>query len=255
MVTLSCVTCGEPFDVHPYRAKKARWCPACNQARRAGVSLICAYCRKPFTRRPHGGRTDEGAYCSTACYWAVGQVVTVCACCGQPLLAQRHRVELNKTGVYCCWACKCAKHPGKPGNPIPVECEACGRKFKRGRARYFPGRQFCNARCKGDWMRAHRNGEGHPSWEGGGIYYYGPNWDAQRDAARARDGYRCQNPACGLAEADHPVQLHVHHRRPFRSFGYKPGKNTLYLVANALENLVSLCSSCHVMAEFGTIDV
>jgi DEAD/DEAH box helicase domain-containing protein len=46
--------------------------------------------------------------------------------------------------------------------------------------------------------------------------------------------------------------LHVHHRRPFRDFGYEPGLNDLYLQANQLENLITLCPSCHRRAEQGT---
>ena len=45
------------------------------------------------------------------------------------------------------------------------------------------------------------------------------------------------------------MQHHVHHLTPFRTFGYIPGQNTNYKIANQLENLVTLCSSCHRAAE------
>jgi DEAD/DEAH box helicase domain-containing protein len=67
---------------------------------------------------------------------------------------------------------------------------------------------------------------------------YGPNWQAQRERARARDGYRCQ--ICGVLEAGR--QHHVHHKIPFRTF-------PSYLQANVLENLVTLCPNCHRIAE------
>lgn len=67
---------------------------------------------------------------------------------------------------------------------------------------------------------------------------YGPNWPAQRDAARARDGYTCQ--VCGAPENGRPHD--VHHKAPLRSFpSYKEG--------NRLENLITLCSTCHRRAE------
>jgi DEAD/DEAH box helicase domain-containing protein len=75
---------------------------------------------------------------------------------------------------------------------------------------------------------------------------YGPNWAAQRDAARQRDGYRCR--ACGAPER-RDRQHDVHHQRPFREFGYAPGENENYLQANALENLLTLCPRCHQRAE------
>ena len=68
--------------------------------------------------------------------------------------------------------------------------------------------------------------------------YYGPNWPAQRDQARARDGYRCQ--ACGAPEKGRAHD--VHHKIPFRAF-------TSYRQANQLSNLVTLCPRCHHRVE------
>jgi DEAD/DEAH box helicase domain-containing protein len=75
---------------------------------------------------------------------------------------------------------------------------------------------------------------------------YGPNWRAQRDAARVRDGYRCRR--CGAPERN-GRQHDVHHATPFHAFGYVPGRNDLYKLANRLENLITLCPSCHRRAE------
>ena len=76
--------------------------------------------------------------------------------------------------------------------------------------------------------------------------YRGPNWDTQRQRARERDGFRCQH--CNAPEK--PNRQHdVHHLRPFREFNYVPGQNEAYLEANRLENLVTLCRSCHLRAE------
>jgi DEAD/DEAH box helicase domain-containing protein len=77
---------------------------------------------------------------------------------------------------------------------------------------------------------------------------YGPNWAAQRDAARARDGYRCRQ--CGVPERE-GRQHDVHHLTPFRTFDYRPGANERYVAANRLENLITLCPSCHRRAERG----
>jgi DEAD/DEAH box helicase domain-containing protein len=75
---------------------------------------------------------------------------------------------------------------------------------------------------------------------------YGPNWPTQRDAARARDNYRCRR--CSAPERD-GRRHDVHHITPFRAFGYVPGKNDLHKLANQLENLITLCPSCHRRAE------
>jgi len=67
---------------------------------------------------------------------------------------------------------------------------------------------------------------------------YGPTWNAIRKLAKRRDEFRCQH--CGSKEGD--VLLHIHHKQPFRSFE-SPEQ------ANRLENLVTLCPSCHHEAE------
>ncbi len=76
--------------------------------------------------------------------------------------------------------------------------------------------------------------------------HYGPDWPAQRAAALARDGYRCRH--CG-APAQEGRPLEVHHRVPFAVFGYIPGKNDFYRLANRLENLITLCPTCHRQVE------
>lgn len=75
---------------------------------------------------------------------------------------------------------------------------------------------------------------------------YGPSWERQRQAARARDGYRCV--ICGRPEQP-GRQHHVHHLRPFRSFGYVRGRNDHHVSANALDNLVTVCPACHAAIE------
>ncbi len=74
---------------------------------------------------------------------------------------------------------------------------------------------------------------------------YGPNWAAQRRKALERDDFRCQ--VCGASGGD----LHVHHIRPFRDFDYVRGENENYRYANEIDNLVTLCPSCHQRAEEG----
>jgi DEAD/DEAH box helicase domain-containing protein len=67
---------------------------------------------------------------------------------------------------------------------------------------------------------------------------YGANWKQQKEAARARDNYTCQN--CGAPENGRAHD--VHHKTPFRSF-------PTYTEANQLDNLITLCPTCHRSAE------
>ncbi|MGE5603161.1 MAG: DEAD/DEAH box helicase [Nitrososphaerales archaeon] len=83
---------------------------------------------------------------------------------------------------------------------------------------------------------------------------YGPEWAATRDAVRRRDSYRCQG--CGTVEMA-GRQHDVHHKMPFRAFVADEVRREglpvalAWKVANRLDNLVTLCQSCHHRAESG----
>jgi DEAD/DEAH box helicase domain-containing protein len=74
---------------------------------------------------------------------------------------------------------------------------------------------------------------------------YGPDWAKTRDRVRARDKYTCQ--VCGALETTR--QHDVHHKIPFRAFVRVGSTEPAYQQANRLENLTTLCPSCHKKAE------
>jgi len=79
---------------------------------------------------------------------------------------------------------------------------------------------------------------------------YGPDWGKIREKVRVRDAYKCQ--MCGTPESGR--QHDVHHKIPFRSFIRSALTEGLaleqaVLQANRLDNLTTLCPSCHKQAE------
>ena len=72
---------------------------------------------------------------------------------------------------------------------------------------------------------------------------YGPDWQKIRLAVRKRDQFKCQ--VCGAAETNR--EHDVHHKTPFRAFIQNgvPDREQ----ANRLENLTTLCQSCHRKVE------
>lgn len=82
-------------------------------------------------------------------------------------------------------------------------------------------------------------------WKHDPLTGRGADWDRARQAARERDGFRCR--LCNAPEP--PGRQHdIHHIRPFRQFG-AGGSAGDERAANALDNLITLCPSCHRVAE------
>jgi 5-methylcytosine-specific restriction endonuclease McrA len=79
-------------------------------------------------------------------------------------------------------------------------------------------------------------GENNPKWNGGWVDYYGCNWEFQRKQRLKIDDYECW--LCGKRQP----RLNVHHQIPFT-------KCDDYIEANDLSNLVTLCDTCHCIAE------
>lgn len=108
----------------------------------------------------------------------------------------------------------------------------------------------CSPGYAGDYLRRHgitdyaMNGSDHPRWSGG-EYAYGAGWsEGKRESVRERDDRRCR--VCAMTEAEHEewtdARLHVHHIRKARNVDEPE-------IRNAMENLITLCASCHVKAD------
>jgi len=77
---------------------------------------------------------------------------------------------------------------------------------------------------------------------GEGVARYGGYWHQYRRKALRRDRGQCR--VCGATDRNVPTALHVHHITPLREF--EDGSDSLdYERAHAVENLVTLCPSCH----------
>jgi 5-methylcytosine-specific restriction endonuclease McrA len=130
-------------------------------------------------------------------------------------------------------------HPRWDGGNVEVECEWCGGVYSVAPHREDSTR-FCSRSCFGSWKSESWSGEGSPLWDGGYNKYIG-NWNRNRERALERDGHRCQ--VCSNEE-----DLHVHHITPVVEFdGDDPEMH-------AVDNLVTLCSTCHPKVESGEVD-
>lgn len=153
---------------------------------------------------------------------------------------------------------------------VQLTCVACGQLFYI-KASHAQKRETCSRSCMAVMKRQRGNPalqgiprpqavrqklaertrqyhQEHPTkhpWYIDGSYANGqlrrgPSWEQQRKAARDRDNHTCQ--ICGKTREQEGKNLAVHHIKAYRLF-------TNSIEANALENLITVCQSCHMKLE------
>ena len=267
----SCAQCGKPL-CKPDAKYCSRKCYTDSKARSDIVTKPCANCGAEisgralsFSRNRDGSICDQ-VFCDRSCYDAHRVKVReareqACVCCGKQFIPPG-----GITRKYCSWECRCEARKAKPHN-----CLSCGclfspvKQIKRKHgirwisANAKDGRTTCSKECHLEWIRknpirkarisAAFKGELHPNWRGGRKWltdasYRGEDWKKIAERARKRDGYKCQD--CGLKREESLSKfdrdLDVHHIVPFHNW---PNSKQ----ANRMSNLVTLCASCHRIAE------
>ncbi|MFC4437116.1 MULTISPECIES: HNH endonuclease [Natrialbaceae] len=158
----------------------------------------------------------------------------------------------NKQGTYCSECVTAAdgllpENPAETGERLTVACRSCGTDLEVRPARIEKRKRgvFCTLECYGEWLSENVVGLDHHQWEGGPIEY-GQRWWRIRRRALERDGYECRH--CGTDAEELDRNPDVHHIRPVRSFDRVEDAHTI-------DNVVTLCWSCHRRAEAGAISV
>jgi len=246
----------EARKTNRYLAKAKLNKPPVSKQKVERVSLVCPTCGKTFERIKT--LVKHVNYCSKECADKAkigksnetvknGKYVN-CSNCGKEIY--RSACRLKKTSIYFCsnacqyeWrkktgASKGNNSPTWKGGKEKLICPVCGKSFERIRAEAsYHDINYCSRECMAKDYSKRFSGKNSPTWQGGDIDYYGPNWHEQRRKARERDNYTCQ--LCGITEQELGKELSVHHIKKFRDC-----KD--YIEANQLDNLVSLCEEkCH----------
>lgn len=137
-------------------------------------------------------------------------------------------------------------NPQWNGGKNAVSCDVCGRIVQRYPSALDSDVTVCGDWCRGRWLSEEYSGEGHPNWRGGGNEAYGSEWQDVREKALERDGYQCL--VCEKTADEIGRNPDVHHILPVRLF--ESSERHAVEDAHYLDNLVSLCPSCHRRAEF-----
>lgn len=200
---------------------------------------ICRNCGNEFKR----SGSHKYQYCSRECHaeskkgtvpWNKGPVhVYICKNCGKEFKRRKsHEYQ------YCSMECKAEGQKGI--TLIDYKCEICGDIFQRKKNKSWKNIRFCSAKCQGEFMKT-RVGELSPGWKGGLSYEpYGNEFNEKlKEQIRKRDNYTCQE--CDAIQEDLEYKLSVHH------IDYDKTNNDL-------NNLISLCKSCHAKTNFSRND-
>jgi len=165
-----------------------------------------------------------------------------CDHCGK--VHERWKSQLNGGPYYCSNECRMVELSEKhePNyRRYELECSLCGETVERRASELkHKGHIYCSRECAEEDHAKRMSADGNPRWAGGHDRYYGENWKKQRNKARKRDDYTCQR--CGVCESELDRSLSVHHKVPLRKYDN-------WREANELENLITLCRSCHGVVE------
>ena len=188
-----------------------------DKARTTKVKRNCAFCGKITERKKGKDKKLNLAFCSRRCNQEYRKT--------HPPASGRDHVQYKERTEY--------------------NCNYCGTSVFRLSSRvkkYI----FCDIDCRLQWQResGYISGENSPTWLGGHEDGRGPSWRQQRRVARKRDRFTCQR--CGITQKEIGKALDVHHIKPWRDFDGD------WKTANHLDNLISLCNSCHQIAEWET---
>lgn len=223
---------GNPTGSSTDSDKESSVCPTCGQ--------VCASVKgkRQHHKRSHGE--------------SIAKVELTCEGCGDTF--ERWKTTLDDAEKkYCSSECYHAnfQQPSGEGHPKynseEVPCDFCGDLCTRCPSRIERvDNIYCSRTCADKDHSRRMRDEGNPRWEGGEYRnYYGPNWDAKRAKAKQRDNHRCQ--LCGVSNEE--ATLSVHHNTKIRVFKREFDAPEWWQRGNALNNLVTLCLSCHGLWE------
>lgn len=140
-------------------------------------------------------------------------------------------------------------HPRWSGGTVELEFVVCSDAIERYPSNATGDVAVCSEACRRTWLSESFSGSGHPNWKGGSDLNYGEGWSRIRRQALERAGYECV--VCSKPKAEIGRNPDVHHVVPVRQF--VESDHLERTDAHRLENVVSLCSSCHRRAEAGEI--
>lgn len=207
---------------------------------------FCEYCGKEFHV---DGRHKDKKYCSEECKKLKNSKYEcrinengekeykneyTCELCGKTYTNWNPRHYIRRF----CDNCLSKHKQDLFTNKITTTCGYCGKEIEVIPSRFYANKYcYCDVKCMAKHYSEIYSGENSPTWKGGINKHYKGNWLHQARLCRERDNNCCQ--ICGKTyEENDNHNMDVHHIKKYRLF-----ENPVE--ANNLDNLISLCHSCH----------
>jgi 5-methylcytosine-specific restriction endonuclease McrA len=257
-MTEQCPECSREFDTenglnshiglsHPSLKREIVNCEVCGsekeipqcQYEKADRFFCGSDCRGEWVSENNTGKSNPS--------WGGGKVEIECKYCGERFKVTPALVETRKHCSVDCYADTISTErvgenaPNYQGGKDSVVCEVCGDEFMVKKARNDVAR-FCSYDCAGEVYSESMAGPNSPVWKDSDDPYYGPNWDERKKERLEIDGHTCQS--CGDCCLELEKNFPIHHITPIRDFVSSDGE-TDYESANKMDNLITLCWSCH----------
>lgn len=193
----------------------------------------CAKCNKEFNVKPSHAHLRK--HCSRHCFYSsrFGEYKNpeLCSHCGISFFPGEYR-KAHSGKVFCTMKC----YGLSKRKRVEIKCLNCGILRDRKASEHRNSvRHFCSQECCVKYFTGKTRSDVEAKSG------YGAGWRKIAAQARNRDVV-CR--LCGKTEEENGRKLDVHHRIPFVDFGYE-----FRILANAENNLMSLCKSCHRWAE------
>jgi 5-methylcytosine-specific restriction endonuclease McrA len=202
------------------KQKIVRYCKTCGGAYFGHKSKL--YCSEACRKANPAPRWNKGLKGLPARRPRNG-VEKICEVCGKAFYVPASETHIK----HCSQKCYFADRWGNSHKEIRT-CVICNNPFEV----FASDKQVtCSKNCSNEYKSRNSQGEKSVFWRGGKMAPYIEEWQTQRRAARERDGHKCV--LCGSTD-----RIQVHHIIPFR-----------YSQSHELDNLVTLCRSCHSKEE------
>ena len=250
-----CEFCGKEFYVPKWRENinKGKYCSKkChNDSRKEHFAMKCENCGKLFEIKKSRKIKYNRKYCGRKCYQEnrkknkiQKRIKQFCLWCKKNLYITKWQKKMG-VGKFCSKKCysywQRKNQIGKnsmhwKGGKVKKECVICGKIFYVDVFRKN-GAKNCSRECS----KKYQIGENTANWRGGKSFEpYIPTFTKRlKKQIRKRDNYTCQE--CNMNEKQLGYNLAVHH------IDYDKKNSNL-------DNLISLCRSCHSQTNFNRDD-